>query len=146
MNIDPDRADGHDNSCEQRPETGGRPDPRPCPCADRRNPDGPIDPRLLKMRVKRVRQAEAALAAVKRTLTTYVTERAPSRCEFHPLCGRERDGVLISSCGHSAVMCAHHGSEILRTVQASRETTCTKDKPLLHELPAVGVTLEWCGL
>lgn len=120
-----------------------------CRCAERAKADGPIDPTLLKIRVKRVRQAEAALAAVKRTLVTYVTEHAADRCEWETetlKCDRERDGILLFSCGHSAVMCAPHGSSMLRFVQLSRETMCTKTDPDLHAGPVHGVTLEWCGL
>lgn len=138
----------HDDLCEKIvPGLQGR-SMLECRCAERRA-DAGIDPRLLAMRVKRVRQQEAALAAVKRTLVTYVTEHAGTCCEWSAPdvepCAAEPDGILLFSCGHSAVMCAPHGSAMLRFVQRSRETMCVKPTPDLHAGP-VAVTVEWCGL
>jgi hypothetical protein len=115
-----------------------------------------VDPRLLKTRVKRVRQQEAALATVKRTLVTYITEHAATTCE-HELrqvdgvtlakkCITATDGVLMLSCGHFAFLCAEHGSRTLQTIGHRGSLICTKDDPDLHPVPAIGVTLEWCGL
>lgn len=113
-----------------------------------------IDPTLLKMRVKRVRQATEALEKVKHTLASYVSEHAPTHCE-HILydtkterespCPEAVDGFILLSCGHHAFLCAYHGSITLRVVQGGT-IDCTKAEPDLHGIPARGVTLEWMPL
>lgn len=137
----------HDDLCES-----GDPEymTTACRCEDRRTNAG-IDPRLLKMRVKRVRQAETALAAVKRVLVTYISEHAATTCQTKradgsPFCKRATDGVMLVSCGHFEFMCAEHASIALRSSQGALALTCTITDDGLHEHPAVGVTLEWCGL
>lgn len=139
----------HDELCE-RPAFR---ESTPCACAERRTAAA-IDSTLLKMRVKRVRQATEALEKVKHTLATYVSGFAPTHCE-HVLppndprgggpCTRAVDGFILLSCGHHAFLCAAHGSVTLRAVQGGA-IDCTKTEPDLHPVPARGVTLEWMGL
>lgn len=140
MTFDEEYAAQHDDLCEAQPHGYGS-----CRCADRR---ATLDPRLLAMRVKRVRQAEAALATVKHTLVSYITEHAPSTCEAEGLfdrCGKPIDGILLVSCGHSAALCSTHASLSLREAQSAREVMCTQTTPDLHAAP-VAVTLEWQGI
>lgn len=118
-----------------------------CRCADRRDAAG-IDPTLLKMRVKRVRQATEALEKVRHTLATYVSEHASPFCEAESdftKCTLAVDGFILLSCGHHAFLCAHHGSVTLRAVQGGA-IDCTKTEPDLHGTPARGVTIEWMSL
>jgi len=120
----------------------------PCRCAERRAAEG-IDPTLLKMRVKRVRQAAEALEKVKHTLATYVSGHAPAHCEHvygngEP-CDRAVDGFILLSCGHHAFLCAHHGSVTLRAVQGG-SIECAKTEPDLHPIPARGGMIEWMSL
>lgn len=133
----------HDELCEKLRYAASR----ECRCADRRDVAG-IDSTLLKMRVKRVRQATEALEKVKHTLASYVSGHAPTHCE-HAFdlknCGRAVDGFLLLSCGHYGFLCAEHGSQTLRAVQGG-SIDCTKSEPLLHIRTARGVTLEWMGL
>lgn len=134
----------HDELCEAGAAAGLA----PCHCAARRDATG-IDPTLLKMRVRRVRQATEALEKVKHTLATYVSEHAPAYCEagsdFLPPCPAAVDGFILLSCGHHAFLCAYHGSVTLRAVQGG-SIDCTKEEPDLHDNAARGVTLEWMGL
>lgn len=123
-----------------------------CRCADRRDAAG-IDPTLLKLRVKRVRQATVALEKVRHTLATYVSEHASTHCEGAVVsltapprpCPEAVDGFILLSCGHHAFLCAHHGSVTLRAVQGGA-IDCTKTEPDLHGTPARGVTIEWMSL
>lgn len=142
---DEEYAAQHDRLCEI--ELDGPEYRNPCRCADRRA-GASLDPKLLAMRVKRVRQAEAALATVKHTLVSYITEHAPSTCEAvnsFNRCGAPIDGILLVSCGHSAALCSTHASATLRDRDHSSEIMCTKTTPDLHAAP-VAVTLEWQGI
>lgn len=108
-----------------------------------------IDPKLLARRVKRVRQAEAALATVKATLVTYLSENAAETCESQHAflqCDQAVDGVLLVSCGHYSFLCADHASRALKKTREAHEASCTKPYPDLHAHPARGVTVEWQGL
>lgn len=143
----------HDELCEAKASIPLGDEVTPCRCADRRDAAG-IDPTLLKMRVKRVRQATEALEKVKHTLATYVSGHAPTHCEhvlatYDPRgerpCPSAVDGFILLSCGHHAFLCAEHGSQTLRAVQGGA-IDCTKSEPLLHIRTARDVTLEWMGL
>jgi len=117
------------------------PDPTP--------PSGEIDPTLLAMRVKRVRQQEKALAAVKHTLSSYISEHVPNRCEYATggaPCQAEPDGFILVSCGHYLFTCAEHGSRVLAQLATRDHVVCTRILPPLHSAPAVGVSREWVGL
>lgn len=113
------------------------------------DPPAPIDPRLLAIRVKRVRQAKAALATVRHRLATYVSEHAPEQCGRVPFldsrpCAKATDGFLLLTCGHFLFSCAEHGSAMLRAAQHG-EASCTNTEHDLH-IGARTVTLEWVGL
>lgn len=148
MNTSPPE---HDDLCEAGAAAGFA----PCRCADRRA-NAELDPTLLKMRVKRVRQATEALEKVEHTLATYVSEHADSQCQHflppvNPMSGPPRrcpsavDGFILLSCGHFGFLCAHHGSVTLRAVQGG-VIDCTNTDIDIHPIPARGVTIEWMSL
>lgn len=136
---EPQARDEHDDLCEYR---------NPCRCAERRDPAAPIDPTLLKMRIRRVRQATTAPETVKHTLIRYVSEHAPSTCGYagvHFDCTSEIDGFVLFSCGHHVFTCRTGGSRVLSEIRKRRASICTDPRFDLHA-PGVIATAEWQGL